>query len=237
MHIKIIFMKNKIAFLVFLFAGTVFISAQEASCKVLKVGIEKEYSGKCKKGLADGKGIAKGRFLYEGDFKKGLPHGKGTLKFSYEEYYIGEWKDGLQDGKGELHYKVKGIDSVKAGVWEKGNYIGKKAISPYIIKYTNSVDRYTLLKINDSDGGKTNRVVIKFMQNGGTNGSVSNVRLEGDSGNLMAMNNAEGFENITFPFLCKISYTTLNKFKTSTNIATFEFIINKPGDWELTLNN
>ncbi|MDD3723246.1 MAG: hypothetical protein PHW92_12340 [Lutibacter sp.] len=230
-------MKNKIAFLIFFLAGILFITAQENPCKVLKTGIENEYSGKCKKGLADGKGVAKGRFLYEGNFKKGLPHGKGTLKFSDKEYYIGEWKDGLQDGKGELHYKVKGNDSVKVGVWEKGNYIGKKAILPYIIKYTSGVDRYTLIKINDSDGGKTNRIVIRFMQNGGTNGGISNVRLEGDSGNRISMNNAEGFENITVPFLCKINYDTPNKFKTSTNKATFEFIINKPGDWELFLNN
>lgn len=230
-------MKKRIAYLVFLFAGTAFMAAQVDSCKVLKIGIEKEYSGKCKKGLADGKGIGKGRFLYEGDFKKGLPHGKGTLKYSYEEYYSGEWKDGLQDGKGALHYKVKGIDSVKVGVWEKGNYIGKKAISPYLIKYISSVDRYSLIKVNEGDGGKFNRVIIKFMQNGGTNTSVSNLMLQGDSGNRTNINNVEGFENITFPFLCKITYSTFNKFRTSTNTAIFEFVINKPGDWELILNN
>lgn len=230
-------MKKRIVYLIFLFAGTIFVTAQEDSCKVLKVGIEKEYSGKCKKGLADGKGIAKGRFLYEGDFKKGLPHGNGTLKYSYEEYYIGQWKDGMQDGKGELHYKVKGIDSVKIGVWEKGNYIGKKAISPYIVKYSSGVDRYSLMKISEGDGGKFNRVLIKFIQNGGTNVSVSNVMLQGDSGNITSINNVEGFENITFPFLCKITYSTLNKFRTSTYTAIFEFVINKPGDWELILNN
>jgi len=230
-------MKKRIAYLIFLFAGTVLITAQEDSCKVLKEGIEIEYSGKCKKGLADGKGIAKGRFLYEGDFKKGLPHGKGTLKFSYEEYYIGEWKDGLQDGKGALHYKVKGIDSAKVGVWEKGNYIGKKAISPYVVKYVSGVDRYSLSKSSEGDGGKFNRVIIKFIQNGGINVSVSNIMLQGDSGNRTNINNVEGFENITFPFLCKITYSTLNKFRTSTHTAIFEFVINKPGDWELILNN
>lgn len=230
-------MKKTITYLIFLLAGTAFINAQEDSCKVLKVGIEKEYSGKCKKGLADGKGIAKGRFLYEGDFKKGLPNGKGTLKFSQEEYYVGEWKDGLQDGKGALHYKVKGVDSVKTGVWEKGNYIGKKAISPYLVKYVTGVDRYSLMRVSEGDGGKFNRVIIKFVQNGGTNTSVSNVMLQGDSGNRTNINNTEGFENISFPFLCKISYGTLNKFRTSTNTAIFEFVINKPGDWELILNN
>lgn len=230
-------MKKRIAFFVFLFIGTLLITAQTDSCKVLKVGIEQEFIGKCKKGLADGKGIAKGRFLYEGNFKKGLPHGKGTLKYSYEEYYIGEWKNGLQDGKGALHYKVKGIDSVKLGVWEKGNYIGKKAISPYLVKYVTGVDQYSLMKVNDGDGGKLNRVIIKFVQNGGTNTSVSNVMLQGDSGNRTNINNVEGFENITFPFLCKITYNTLNKFRTSTNTAIFEFMINKPGDWELILNN
>lgn len=230
-------MKKAITYLIFLFAGTAFITAQEDSCKVLKAGIEKEYSGKCKKGLADGKGIAKGRFLYEGDFKKGLPHGKGTLKFSEEEFYVGEWKDGLQDGKGALHYKVKGIDSIKVGVWEKGNYIGKKAISPYLVKYVSGVDRYSLSMSGEGDGGKLSRVIIKFIQNGGTNTSVSNVMLQGNSGNRTSINNVEGFENISFPFLCKITYNTLNKFRTGTNTAIIEFVINKPGDWELILNN
>ncbi|HCE55017.1 MAG TPA: hypothetical protein DER05_08450 [Lutibacter sp.] len=237
MQIKIISMKKSIAILAFLLAGTIFISAQNVPCKVLKVGIEKEYSGKCKKGLANGKGIAKGRFFYDGDFKKGLPNGKGILKFSQNEYYVGEWKDGLQDGKGELHYKVNGVDSIKVGIWEKGNYLGKKAISPYLIKYTSGVDRYSLSKSSEGDGGKFNRVIIKFIQNGGVNTSVSNFMLQGDSGNRTNINNVEGFENITFPFLCKITYSTLNKFRTSTHTAIFEFVINKPGDWELILNN
>jgi len=187
--------------------------------------------------LADGKGVAKGRFLYEGDFKKGLPHGKGTLKYSYEEYYIGDWKNGLEDGNGKLYYKVNGADSLKVGVWEKGNYIGKKAISPYLVKYNKGVDRYSFFRMNDGDGSTTNRVKIKFLQNGGSNTGISGIMIQSDSGIRINSNNADGFENINFPFSCKISYQSLNKFRTQTNSISFEFIINKPGDWELILNN
>jgi hypothetical protein len=44
-------------------------------CKVLKSEIANQYEGSCKKGLANGKGIAVGRDKYEGNFKKGYPHG------------------------------------------------------------------------------------------------------------------------------------------------------------------
>ena len=44
-------------------------------CKVLMKEISGSYSGECKKGLADGKGEAKGVDRYIGAFKKGLPDG------------------------------------------------------------------------------------------------------------------------------------------------------------------
>ncbi len=232
MKIKI----TSLAFILFI-GGTLFSFAQVGDCKVLMEGIQNEYSGGCKKGLADGNGIAKGRFLYEGNFKKGLPHGKGTLKYSSDEYYIGEWKNGLQDGKGKLYYKVKGVDSLKVGVWENGNYIGKSAITPYVVKYKSGVDRYSFIRLNDGNSANTNRVKIKFVQNGGNNATISDIMLQGDSGNRINTTNADGFENISFPFTCKISYVTPNKMNSQKYTAIFEFVIFKQGDWELILNN
>jgi len=44
-------------------------------CKVLIPEISGQYVGKCKKGLAHGKGLAIGIDRYEGSFKKGYPEG------------------------------------------------------------------------------------------------------------------------------------------------------------------
>ena len=231
-------MKFKLFFTIGIFLSSIcYLNAQDNKCKVLKEVINKEYKGDCKKGLAHGFGIAKGKYLYEGNFKKGLPNGKGVLKYSLTEYYEGQWKNGLENGKGELHYKVNGADSIKVGIWENGNYIGRKKISPYKIVFNRGVDRYSINFIGEGNGSNTNRVLIKFLQNGADNSQISNIRIQADSGNRTSFNNAEGYENITFPFNCKLSYDTPNKLQSSTHTVTFEFIINKEGDWEVELNN
>lgn len=55
------------------------LSAQQ-DCMVLKPEIAGKYMGKCKDGLAHGKGKAQGNDTYMGQFSKGLPHGMGTFK-------------------------------------------------------------------------------------------------------------------------------------------------------------
>ena len=56
-----------IFFMLFLLAPQL----SQAQCKVLLEAVSGEYEGGCKKGKADGKGIAKGTDSYEGEFKKG----------------------------------------------------------------------------------------------------------------------------------------------------------------------
>jgi len=46
-----------------------------------------------------------------------------------------------------------------------------------------------------------------------------------------------GFENVVFPFNCRVTYATLNSFKTITINASFEIEITETGDWEIILNN
>ena len=232
-------MKLKIAslFLFFLIGGIVKIDAQNTPCKVLKKGIQQEYIGKCKNGLANGKGIAKGKYIYEGKFKKGLPEGKGKLTFSEGNYYDGQWKNGLMDGRGAHYFKVNGVDSVRVGYWEKGKYIGKILIPDYVVKWNRGVDRYNFNLLNENITSATNKIFIKFKQNGGDNVTISNLSIVGDSGNRIGTSNQEGYENVTFPFTCKLNYDTANKLKTSTNSIIFTFVINKPGEWEVILNN
>ena len=104
------------------FVGLIF--AQD--CKVLKESISGSYDGDCKKGLAHGKGTAKGVDIYTGDFKKGLPHGKGIYTWEDGNVYKGDFKNGRMDGAGEMTVTEGGIKGiVKTGYWEEDNYLGK----------------------------------------------------------------------------------------------------------------
>ncbi|HEX5742262.1 MAG TPA: hypothetical protein VFY09_00005, partial [Flavobacteriaceae bacterium] len=70
-------MKKSVLTIVFLGISLFFSESlfAQSDCKVLNDSINQSYAGKCKKGLAYGKGIAKGIDTYEGNFKNGLPHG------------------------------------------------------------------------------------------------------------------------------------------------------------------
>jgi len=221
-----------------MFFGSVFmLFAQKNNCKVLAKGIEKSYVGKCKNGLAHGKGIAKGKNTYIGMFKKGLPNGKGIITYASGNYYEGYFKDGLLNGKGKFVFKVNGVDSIRTGYWKKNNYIGKREIPEYKVKWNRGIDRYSFRKVAESNGFTTNKVKIKFMQSGSYNTGISDIRMDATNGNRIETPNYVGFENITFPFTCKLNYKTLNKLKRATFDAIFEFTINEPAEWEIILNN
>ncbi|MGV6846300.1 MAG: hypothetical protein ACWA42_09275 [Lutibacter sp.] len=231
-------MKTKILIIVSLFfISSNLIEAQQKNCRVLAKSLVGTYVGKCKKGLANGKGIAKGKNTYEGMFKKGWPNGKGKLTFANGNYFEGSFKNGQLNGKGKLVFKVNGVDSVKVGYWEDNKYVGKKKIPAYNVTFSRSVDRYSFRRITDNDNIATNKIKIKFIQNGGANTTVSDIRMNAVNGNRIETPNYVGFENITFPFKCKINYTTRNKLKTMSYDCIIEFVINKPGEWELILNN
>lgn len=107
------------------------ISAQaQDSCKVLGKNISDSYIGECKKGVANGKGEAKGIHRYIGNFKFGLPNGQGTYYYSDSMYYQGNFQEGIKEGKGECHYQRKEKpDSVLKGYWSGDIYRGKSYIT------------------------------------------------------------------------------------------------------------
>jgi len=54
----------------------------QSECKVLLPGLAGTYTGECKKGLADGEGVALGTDSYRGSFRKGLPDGEGPYTWA-----------------------------------------------------------------------------------------------------------------------------------------------------------
>lgn len=71
-----------------------------ANCTVNDSDIADEYSGGCKNGLANGKGVGHGKDKYEGMFKNGNKHGKGTYTWANGDRYEGQWQDDNKHGKG-----------------------------------------------------------------------------------------------------------------------------------------
>ena len=83
--------------------------AQE-DCKVMMPEISGTYTGKCKKGLA---------------------HGKGKYTWADGRMYEGSWLAGERDGKGKMTYPTTDGDSIVTGYWKKDDYVGTELIPPY----------------------------------------------------------------------------------------------------------
>ncbi len=210
---------------------TLFLYSQQ-ECKVLKREISGTYEGKCKKGLANGKGVATGIDKYEGRFMDGLPHGEGTYTWANGTTYTGEWVEGKRHGNGKFTMQTDGKDSVQAGVWQQDEYFGPKPQAPTVI-YKNGVDRFNFQK----NLTVKNRVLIDIFQNGMRNTGISNLLISASSGYESSVGESFGYDAVTFPVTIKLSYTTMNKLKTMPVGVRFDFIIFEPGDWTVELNN
>ncbi len=228
-------MKNKVVDLIlialFLASGVVF-GQDVKECKVLMPDISGNYKGKCKKGLAHGKGNAQGIDHYIGGFSKGWPNGKGTYTWANGDEYSGQFEKGKRNGEGTLLLKVQEGDSVLAGLWGNDIYLGPKPERPKVITMFN-VDRYTFQYVGDI----IDRVLVDFHQNGGRNSGIENLLLASSSGTMTSRGSLVGFESIFYPVEIKVSYTTWNKMHTQRYSVSFEFKISEPGDWVVTLYN
>ena len=222
---------NYLLLALFILIGT-FTYAQ-SSCKVLKSEIEGRYKGKCKKGLAHGKGLAQGTDTYQGVFRNGLPEGKGVYTYATGEIYKGEYQKGLRHGEGKFSFIFNEMDTVTVGIWEEDIYIGPIPPPPFEVKMVRSVDRYTIRKVSEEG----DQVSVKFKQNGSPNVSVEDFREFISSGNDLFLNNSKAWQNMEYPFKVNLAYSTLSKLQKGRYTAHFNFIINEPGTWEVILHN
>jgi hypothetical protein len=80
-------------------------------------------------------------------------------------------------------------------------------------------------------------VRIKIMQNAVENNDIEDFSLSYDSGNEYRMGSIHGIENITFPLYVKVTYRSWNASRTGRFDVAFEFTINDPGVWNVTIFN
>jgi hypothetical protein len=221
-------MINRLLIILVLISGNL-IYAQKNDCKVIRPDLSGTYSGGCKNGLANGKGIAQGTNRYEGQFNKGLPDGKGRFTWANGTYFEGQFRDGMRDGQGKMVYK----DSVVNGFWKEDKYVGEKIIAPYTIIRNISVARYTFKKSIESSSG----IRVKIMQGGSNNSTIEDFSMAYDSGEEYRMGSVYGVQHTSIPLSVKITYRTWNVFHTTQYSVQFEFILNDPGTWDIVLNN
>ncbi len=205
----------------------------QESCKVLKQKISEKYSGKCKNGLAHGKGIAVGKDKYEGGFRNGLPQGDGKYTWANGEVFEGRWKNGQRNGEGKFFYKKYDVDIVKVGLWQNDVFVKHIKPSPFKVLRSYSITRYSVRRIKDG-----NRVLFHFKQTGGgNNATISGILFTPSSGDSYILGSSEGFENVIFPFTCKVIYQTSNTLNTVRYDAEFVVEIREFGEWEILLYN
>lgn len=211
-------MKMKINVVLLLLTFFYFNTTYSQDCKVLLETINETYVGGCKRGKADGKGLAKGIDTYEGQFKKGLPHGEGIYTWQDGTIYKGTFKKGQKEGRGTLIFKE---DSIKTGFWKNDTYIGLYK-NPYNkIDKSQNVSSYTLNKVQDDIHNL--RFYIEVNQE-----QVSYPRLNFvlQSGQYQSqINNSDFVEltNVTFPIKLKVIYKQ----------DFIEIEIFRPGLWKI----
>ncbi|KAB2312220.1 hypothetical protein F8A87_05830 [Betaproteobacteria bacterium SCN2] len=101
------------------------------TCVVRDVNISAEYSGECKDGLAQGKGVAKGRDKYEGSFAKGLPHGSGIYTWNHTgngAVWDGQFYRGERSGLGTLSVDMGNKDAQLEYIKKDGALEGNKYV-------------------------------------------------------------------------------------------------------------
>jgi len=181
---------------VFIFSSLAY--SQQTDCKVKIPEISLSYTGQCKKGLAHGKGIARGIDSYEGQFIKGLPEGNGIYKWSNGIYYEGKWKNGMRNGKG----KMVSPDSVVTGYWRDNNYLGEELRPPYRIIKSRNLAKYKITKSVAPGNG----VKIRIFLAGSDNADIVDFSLAYSSGSEYRMGTTFGIQNTSIPLDVIVRY-------------------------------
>lgn len=215
----------------FLFLPTTY--GQE-NCKVLIEEISETYEGKCKNGLAHGKGIAKGEDTYEGRFKKGLPHGKGIYIWANGNKYDGRWKEGERHGRGTFYFtNEKGAEETKKGYWKNDTLINNIRTTGYNIGHVINLERYSIKK---KDEGNSVSFLFYYMGRMRQLPNDLNIRLR--SGMQKTEGYAIVYEEVDFPAQILVTFSVPDKLQRGLMIRVrFEVTIEEPGDWEIKFYN
>lgn len=223
---------KKLVVIIILFTLPCLVYSQNKAekCQILIKELQGEYTGDCKKGLADGQGTAKGADFYEGDFKKGYPHGEGKYIWDENTYYEGHFRKGKKNGFGNLHSIVNNKDSITKGYWNNDVYIGEiENPKQYNTIYKSSVERVSYYY--KGDGGGRNEIMINFARSG-----ARNIIMTSNNGIFINQDSRYGYENVSIPFKVSMTFRAPGKFGGGGINCRLEFEILKEGCWDVIIH-
>jgi hypothetical protein len=201
------------------------------ACQVLMIEISGSYQGGCKNGLADGKGIATGEESYKGSFLKGLPDGRGVYNYKNGSVYSGQWKNGLKDGEGKYTHLIDGKTMVLRGYWKEGNYAGANMPgAEYTVTNRSSIEYYSIKKVSDDE----NLITISF-ERGMDKYIPKDLETEISTGYINTLNQKILVHFNSCPVYCSLHFTISTS--AGRKECSFEFIILRPGEYEVFISN
>jgi len=189
------------------------------NCEVKIAALRGSYEGECKKGFANGKGIAKGIDSYNGEFKKGYPNGSGLYTWANGDIYEGAWKNGLKEGAGKF---IVAGDTLE-GFWIEDYYIGKEKFAYKVIHKTHNIGYIVFIRL--AGAGGENRIDIRYEKETKPirHENISVIVHQGTyNPRIIQTDFQKTLEDVEYPFQADIS-------------GEFEFVINQPGWWEIVV--
>lgn len=199
---------NNLTLIIIYFVFAQSINAQTESCTVLLENISGKYTGKCKSGLANGKGKSIGENTYIGIFKDGLPHGKGKYILKNGDIFQGYWKNGQKEGKGKFSYSLNGEKYTLIGYWKKDEYVG--ITDPDISYRVTSSSGIMDYKVEKKDSASEYDNAINFsIKSAFTDFAPRDLKIENSSGQIVQAGKKFGISQYFCPLHCEISYTIL----------------------------
>lgn len=211
--------------------GLFLFAQQPDSCKVLLNEISGEYAGKCKNGLADGKGISKGVDTYKGMFKDGLPDGKGEYIYQNGNSFTGNFSHGLKHGIGKFIYYVDGKENILKGNWSNGEYVGiSKPDEFYRVTNISGIEHYSIKKVE----GFENQITISFEAAMARN-IPEDLDINVSSGELVQENKNFSAYNYSLPVNCSMQFVIRTAM--GIRMCNFSFDILAPGKYVVLITN
>lgn len=209
-------------------------------CAILDSSIAEKYSGKCKKGLAQGEGIAEGVNKYQGNFKKGMKHKKGTYTWADGGVYTGEFFEDKMHGEGVYIDK----DSlITRGYWKNDKFVGLTIddFNGYkILSYTNLLSKPRFRKMGEGDEiiiliDDINKSVVNLNIINYTSGQIIRERDEDNADN--STRRRIRMIDVQFPYSAILKYRVANKTDTAMIDVEVSFRIVESGVWSMSISH
>ena len=214
------------------FFATPFLHAQSSdSCKVLMKELSDVYTGKCKDGLAHGKGKAEGVDSYVGMFANGVPDGKGVYTYQNGNTYSGYWSKGVKHGKGKFTFDLAGKAIVQKGYWKNGDFFGNTNPDElYRITNQSGIESCTITKKESEE------VQIRISFVGAMAKYVPrDLEVTTTSGQLTKENKNFTIYNYSSPNLCTVRFVIPTAG--GDRICSLSFEILTVGEYEVLITN